>query len=223
MCTEEFYRLSSQCDLSMMEVQQEAKYISIQERVILHDMFFVDDAHNKGMKIERLQSRASPFKNVEKKTSNNIRTQQSFTLGDRPLGQKVTGTATANPVTTAAPTTMGKENSYAKPSVGKCYKYGEPRNKSNEFPRRRQVNMTDYEDEDEVKIGTELEKSDFTEEHGESATCMVQYLLCNQKTLTPHNGIKSSTQCIRSKTRCATSSSIMKVARTLFPMHQLTT
>jgi len=34
--------------------------------------------------------------------------------------------------------------------------------------------MADYEDEDKVKIETEPEDSDFAEEHGESATCMVQ-------------------------------------------------
>jgi len=38
--------------------------------------------------------------------------------------------------------------------------------------------MADYDDEDEVKIDTKLEDS----EHGESVFCMVQQLLCNQKT-----------------------------------------
>jgi len=51
----------------MTEVQQAAKYISglkypIQERVILHDVFSVDEPHNKALKIERLQNRASPFR-----------------------------------------------------------------------------------------------------------------------------------------------------------------
>ena len=41
--------------------------------------------------------------------------------------------------------------------------------------------MAIYEDENKVEIQTELEDSDFTEEHGESATCEVQHLLCNQK------------------------------------------
>jgi len=41
--------------------------------------------------------------------------------------------------------------------------------------------MADNEDEDEMKIETEPEDSDFAEEHGGSATCMVQRLLCNQK------------------------------------------
>jgi len=39
--------------------------------------------------------------------------------------------------------------------------------------------MANYEDEDEVEIKTEPEDSDFAEEYGESATCVVHRLLCN--------------------------------------------
>ena len=42
--------------------------------------------------------------------------------------------------------------------------------------------MTDFE-EDEVGIMTKPEDSDFAEEYGELATCVVQRLLCNQKNL----------------------------------------
>jgi len=57
----------------------------------------------------------------------------------------------------AAPTTKGKENTYAKPRVGKCYRCGEPGHMSIECPKRRPVDMADYEDEDEVLIKTELD------------------------------------------------------------------
>jgi len=51
----------------MTEEQQATKFISglkylIQECVILHDVFSIYEAHNKAMKIERLQNRAPPFK-----------------------------------------------------------------------------------------------------------------------------------------------------------------
>jgi len=62
----------------------------IQERVILHDMFSINEAHNKTMKIERLQNTASTFKSVAGKTSITIRTQQSSTSGDRPPAHKAT-------------------------------------------------------------------------------------------------------------------------------------
>ena len=40
--------------------------------------------------------------------------------------------------------------------------------------------MADYEDEDQVLIETESKDSDFVEEEGEAATCVIQRLLCNQ-------------------------------------------
>ena len=51
----------------MMEEQQVSKYISDlkysnQECVILHDVFSIYETHNKALKIERLQSRAPPFR-----------------------------------------------------------------------------------------------------------------------------------------------------------------
>ena len=56
---EEFYRLSLWNELSMTEEHQTMKYVNglrytIQELVALHDVFFVDETHNKVMKIERL-------------------------------------------------------------------------------------------------------------------------------------------------------------------------
>jgi len=44
----------------------------IQEQVILYDVFSVNEAHNKALKIERLQSRAPPFRHsmlIEKSVS----------------------------------------------------------------------------------------------------------------------------------------------------------
>ena len=143
--------LSSRCDLSMTEDQQPTKYISglkypIQECVNLHDVLSVDEAHNKAMKIEKLLNRVSPFKSVAKKTSSITITQQDFTSGNRPQSCKATDAPTANPLTATALTTKGKDNPYTKLGVGKYYRCGEPGHKSNECPKRRQVNMADYED-----------------------------------------------------------------------------
>jgi len=54
--------------------------------------------------------------------------------------------------------------------------------KSNECPKEKQVNMVDYEDDEEE--GFEIEKRndfDFADEHREFGTCVAQRLLCNQK------------------------------------------
>jgi len=61
-------------DLSLMEEQQTAKYIYrlkylIQERMDLQDLYCIDEAQSKAMKVERLQNKALPFKNTEERTS----------------------------------------------------------------------------------------------------------------------------------------------------------
>jgi len=73
--TEKFYRLSSRCDLSLTEEQHTSKFINGQERVALQDVFSVDEAQNKVMKIERLQSRVLPFEGATKRTFDNTRAQ----------------------------------------------------------------------------------------------------------------------------------------------------
>jgi len=78
-------------------------------------------------------------------------------------------------VSTPTTTTVAKdkENSYTKSEIYKCYRCGIPGHKSNECPKRRQVNMANYEEEDEVQIETEPEDSDFTKEYGDLVACFV--------------------------------------------------
>jgi len=129
--------------------------------VILHDVFSVNEAATRPLRLKDCKTES-----VAEKTSSSTKTQQGSTSGDRPPARKATDAFTANPATTATPTIKGKENSYAKPGVGKCYRCGEPKHKSNKCPRR-QVNMADYEDEDEVNVDIEPEEFDFSEEYGE--------------------------------------------------------
>ena len=54
----------------MSEEQVVAKYIkglkySIQEKVVIHTVYSVDEAHNMALKVERLSSKALPFRQTE--------------------------------------------------------------------------------------------------------------------------------------------------------------
>ena len=223
--TDEFYCLSSRCGLSMTDEQQTAKYISglkyhIQERVILHDVFSVDGAHNKAMKIERLHNKSPPLRRLmsTEEPLDGERIQSSFTTVYQPPTQQMVKAPILTP-TTNPTVAEGKENLYNKSEIGKRYRCGEPEHKFNECPKRRQVNMADYGAEDEEVIVEGASDSDFVEEHGDPIACDVQKLLCNQKSPTPRKGIKSSTQGVRSRSRHAILSSIIEAARTSYLKH----
>ena len=51
--------------------------------------------------------------------------------------------------TTTTVASKSKENSYTKPGIDKCYKCGKPGHRFNECPKRKQVNVSEYGDEDE--------------------------------------------------------------------------
>ena len=48
------------------------------------------------------------------------------------------------PAITTAAVVKSKENLYAESGIGKCYMCGEPEHKSNECPKKKHVNMSDY-------------------------------------------------------------------------------
>ena len=83
------------------------------------------------------------------------------------------------PAITTIAAAKSKENSYTKPWIDKCYRYGELVHRSSECPKRKQVNIVDYGDEDEGVIIKDIRDSDFVEEHGDPIACVVQKLLCN--------------------------------------------
>ena len=142
----------------MTEEQQATKYIIgqkylIQECVILHDVFSIDEAHNKILKVERLQNRALLFRRPTpiKESTSGIRVQSGSTMIDWPAHQSTNAPASA-PTTSTPTTAKNKENIYIKPKVGKCYRCGEFEHRSNECPKKRQPNLTDYEDDGEEEV-----------------------------------------------------------------------
>ena len=133
----------------MTDEQQTVKYTNelrylIQERVILHDVFSIDEAHNKAMKIDRLHSRAPPFRRpmlLEEPLWGEGIQPSSMTV-DQPPTQQTVKAPMSTPTTNPA-VAKGKENSYTKPGISKCYTCDDLGHNSNECPKRKQVNMAD--------------------------------------------------------------------------------
>jgi len=185
--TEEFYHLASRCDLSLTEEQQTAKYIHrlnypIQERVAILDVFSVDEAQNKTMKIKRLRSRALPSRRPLsiKEPIGDDRVPPSSTTTGQPIVQPSAKASTLTPITNPV-IAKGRDNPNTKHGVSKCYRCGKPGHRSNECLKRRPVNVADYEEKNDVLIEKELEDSDFTEEHGDPVTYVIQKVLCRQR------------------------------------------
>ena len=106
--TKEFYHLASRRDLSLTEEQQTAKYnhglnYSIQERMANQDVFSVNKAQNKAMKIEKLQSKAPPFRlplSIEEPVGDDGVSPNSTTVG-QPMIQPTAKASTSTPITPA--------------------------------------------------------------------------------------------------------------------------
>lgn len=81
--------------------------------------------------------------------------------------------------------TTGTNNPYARPTIGKCFKCGEPGHRSNECRARKSVNLVDYDDEHEEEVeynnDDDLENAEIADEEGEQVTCVIQRLLYTPK------------------------------------------
>ena len=84
-----------------------------------------------------------------KESTSDAGVQSSFMMVDwSPIRQSTNALA---PTTTT--TVKSKDNPYAMPRFDKCYRYGGPGHRSNERPKRKQVNMADYGDNEEEGFG----------------------------------------------------------------------
>ena len=139
----------------------------IQERVIFQGMFSIDEVHNKALKIDMLQSIAPPFRHsmrIEKPASC-ARVEPSSMIVERPPVCQSANTFASAPSITTIANTKSKANPYANPRVGKCYILGKLGQRSNECPKRKQVNLADYENDKEEEVVIEdLHDLDFVEE-----------------------------------------------------------
>jgi len=87
--------------------------------------------------------------------------------------------------------------------------------KSNECPKKKPVNMVDYDDDGEREFEIEeLNDSDFADEHGKLLQLVLFRDRCTiRRPPTLHIDIKSFIQVVRSRAKYSTLSLIMEVAR----------
>jgi len=137
-------------------------------------------------------------------------------MASEPLVQPTAKASTSTPPPTPA-VAKSKDNSYFKLEIGKFYKCGEPEHKFNECPKRRQVNMTDYE-EDDVLIEIQSENSDFREERGDLVAYVIQKMFAIKKSTTQHNSTEFFIWGVRSKIKSVILSLTMMLARRLFTL-----
>ena len=108
-------------------------------------MFSVDEVQNEAMKKKRLRSRAPPSRRPLS-SEDPIRDDgvpPSSTMIGQPIVQPPARASTSTPTTTLM-IAKSKKIPYTKPGVGKCYMCDESGHRSNEYPKRRLVNMIDY-------------------------------------------------------------------------------
>ena len=170
--TTEFLRLSERNEISEIEGQQVARYISglkhsIQEKIGLQTVWTVTEASSLALRAELMQ-----------------KTRRSSSYRRYPTQTQIEATATtpdkgksSNPRNnTEAPKTP---NLYAKPMGLKCYRCGQPGHRSNECPNRRTVGLIDGESEEEPN---DYAVAEFAEEDlSEKVNIVLQRVLLTPK------------------------------------------
>jgi len=184
--------------------------------MILLDVFFIDEAHDKASKVERLQRRAPPSScsaPIEEETIG-VRVQLSSITVDRLSVHQSTNAPASIPATITTTATNTKENPYTKSGVGKCYRCGEPEYRSNEFSKRKNQRGELCKCQRERGRIEELNDQTLSKIRETLSLVLFRDYCATRRHLTLCSDIKSFIQGTRSRTRYAISSLITKAART---------
>jgi len=205
----------------MLDEQQAVKCINglkypIQERMILHDMFSIDEAQNKVMKNERLHSRTQPLRcpmSIEKPLGGEG-IQLSFTTGDQPSTQQTVKAPMLTPTTIPAEA-KGKEIPILSMGLTTVIDVAN----MNTSPMSAQREDTSTWRTMKMKMECKLVLCWKTPTLPKSMEITQFVLFINysatRRSPTPYNDIKSFNQGVWSRTRYAILSSTMKAMRIL--------
>ncbi|XP_047979023.1 uncharacterized protein LOC125220938 [Salvia hispanica] len=177
--TEEFLRLQVRCNLYENEDQQVARYVnglndSIQERLGIQQIWSIDQAQTLALKAERFIKTKVSYKAMSYSRPENISRNLPRREEEKPTPFK------------GKKTDKGPSSSktYEKQPSNpiKCYKCREEGHISSNCPRRKFVNTTrrDENDESDEDVDEpENEEAELCEEDGEEIVCVVKRLLCS--------------------------------------------
>ena len=145
---EEFHRLSSRNNLSETDGQQVSKFVgglclTIQDRVSMQTIYSLTEAINLATKAEAQLERAKSIAGTRSSFDPN---RAAIDKGKFLAFQPLPINTSKGPNSNGAPLRIGgaieaPRNSYALPSSDKCYRCGQPGNRSNQCPRRSTVNL----------------------------------------------------------------------------------
>ncbi|XP_028549168.1 uncharacterized protein LOC110102806 [Dendrobium catenatum] len=172
--TEEFYRLSARNNLHESENQLVARYIGglkdpIQDKLELNSVWSLSQAVNFALKAEsQMQRQAKSYSHRRQSQPEN---SAEFSKNNTPQAKLQSNTlpsSSQNPVENKYPAKMKaplKENPYSRPTTLKCFRCFQPGHKSNECPKRHQLQILDGTPTEEGMDHEEhLEEGDSTED-----------------------------------------------------------
>ncbi|XP_038680918.1 uncharacterized protein LOC119981846 [Tripterygium wilfordii] len=198
----EFNRLSARNNLAEREMQRVARYMnelrqSLREKIGLQVIWTVDKAYNLALKAEfmekgaanratrQLASETRPFSRNQNVSSSTTRTcgGQSLSTAAPALSKQSNNQLGESNNNRAQKAAKGaSQNPYARPTTIKCYRCFKTGHKSNECLDRKEVNLADFEDDNEgLEEDPDLDEVDFTEEDGERVNCVVRRVLVSPR------------------------------------------
>ncbi|XP_020696471.1 uncharacterized protein LOC110109634 [Dendrobium catenatum] len=208
--TEEFYRLSARNNLNETANQMVARFIgglkeTIQDKLVLNDVWSLSQAVNYALKIEMQLSRPNkgghyrrnPEVMAENSRPNSVVTPQiNKQQNVSPSASDPIGAINKNVEQRglARGRAQAKDNPYAKPANIKCFRCFQQCHKSNECPTRPQLQMIDADGDDEVEEkDAECDElhEDVEGDEGEHLVCVMEKLLLapKQSTVSQRNAL----------------------------------
>ena len=192
---EEFHRLSARTNLSENEQHQIARFVGglrfdIKEKVRLQPLRFLSEAISLAETVEEMIALKTNTMNRRTwEPTSNKKTNYANKSNDQPMAPaygkgKETDSQTATYEKKAEMINRSKnQNNYTRPSLGKCFRCGQPGHLSNSCPQRKTIALADEEDNlpGEGESEPEEETEEIEADEGDRISCVIHRVLIAPK------------------------------------------